>query len=79
LEAIAQKYFADKALAYFNTSLFNPPGPAVLAAAANAPTVQDVYGENYDYLRALRKDYDPKNVMKRAGGWIIDYPSLILC
>ena len=33
--------------------------------------VESMYGDNLEWLRAIRRRYDPEDVMRLAGGWKI--------
>ena len=45
--------------------------PIYLNITLENTSVKDIYSVNYDGLKAVRKKYDPTNVMKQAAGFII--------
>jgi hypothetical protein len=45
--------------------------PVYLNASLLDTPVSDIYRENLSNLRQLRKKYDPNDIMKNAGGFII--------
>lgn len=51
----------------------------ISTALAEATSVEDLYGENLERLRQLRKKYDPNGVMDLTGGFKIPLPPPSQC
>ena len=45
--------------------------PNYLNLTLETTSAKDIYGDNYNELKDIRKKYDPRNVMGRAAGFII--------